>query len=373
MLVLRPNRSIMQPESLACRQSSESFMFQPTPRLVSAGNCSLRNLRRYRRLDDACNFWDSIHFVSRSGRQAVNQGIEKLSGDWIRSLLSWDPVLIRACQIRLRISAGVGERWLLLGVPRRLLRRQQTRLVTPHRRQHHQRYKPSTPASSAQSPGRTIVVVSPSPGGVLSSNVTSTLCQTISADLCGEHLLLRAEMPHPPAASGSRASRNGSPPDPDGRVPQPRPRDSRIVFRSPPYHSTSRSSQGVSSRRAHSWSLTVRSFLGLGATLAGGWHVGGIYNPASSRRRQIIVTPWRRQAAQLHGRDRHRAPARHAAGGTSGVPGGPSASRIDRRLVARRRVPFGPTQDGQEGQRLDRLFQGSGTRTIIATHFSPKP
>ena len=46
---------------------------------------------------------------------------------------------------------------------------------------------------------------------------------------------------------------------------------------------------------------------------------------------------------------------------------------IDRRLVRpppRRR--FGPTQDGQEWQRLDRLFQGSWTRTIIATHFSPK-
>ena len=38
MLVLRLNPSIMQPESLACRQSSESLMFQPTPRLVSAGN-----------------------------------------------------------------------------------------------------------------------------------------------------------------------------------------------------------------------------------------------------------------------------------------------------------------------------------------------
>src|SRR5512147_1172365 len=77
---------------------------------------------------------------SRSGRQAVNQGIEKLSGelDLVATFVGPgansclpDPAADQA--------QAVGERWLLLGVPRRLLRRQQTRLVTPHRRQHHQR------------------------------------------------------------------------------------------------------------------------------------------------------------------------------------------------------------------------------------------
>ena len=75
MLVLRLNPSIMHPESLVCRQSSKSLIFHPTPRLVGAGNGSLRHLRRHRRLDDPRTCWDSIHVMLGSpAEQPLGRG-----------------------------------------------------------------------------------------------------------------------------------------------------------------------------------------------------------------------------------------------------------------------------------------------------------
>ena len=102
---------------------------------------------------------------------------------------------------------------------------------------------------------------------------------------------------------------------------------------------------------------------------------GGSYNPASSRRRQIIVTPWRRQA-------RARFTAANPPSSTSTTRRWGNQRRTWRTICftpsiavwcARcRGADSGQPKTVRNGSALTRLFQGSGTRTIIATHFSPK-